>query len=566
MTFNEFASYLSDLEGITSRIKIRDFLANLIAKIDSDETEKASYLLTGLLGPSFKAAPIGIGDKFVARAISSSLGIEIEDVSKMNRDLGDFGSTYKKLKDESATNELDEGPSINEVFDTLFDISQLSGDNSQDEKIEALSNLLSKLNGPAAGFVIRMVLGQLRLGFSEKTIIDSLCVAFGDIKDKKGLVHAYNLAPDIGLLAKAVRQNGSFYVAQNASPILGIPIEPMLAQRLSDTHQIVKKMGEVAIEPKFDGLRAQIHIDKKQKRLWIYTRNLKEISHMFPEAYSLIDYLKGESAIIDSEAVGVSEDIMLDFQTTMKRRRKHDVSLFSEQIPITFQLFDIMMLDGKSLVKETYIKRREFLSNAIDKNDTFKVDEFTTTSNALEIAQKHKSLLEKGLEGAMIKKTNSHYVSGRLGWNWVKIKEEAGKSGKLMDTVDCVIMGYSMGSGKRASLGLGQILVGIKDGDDIKTITKVGTGLSDELLTSLSQELNGISVDQKPDLYKCHKDLYPDVWVRPQLVVEVAADNITKSPKHTAGYAMRFPRLVKLRPDKGVDNITTLSEVKKLIF
>ena len=172
--------------------------------------------------------------------------------------------------------------------------------------------------------------------------------------------------------------------------------------------------------------------------------------------------------------------------------------------------------------------------------------------------------LKEGMEGIMVKRVDSKYIAGRTGWRWVKMKEKESAKSKLADTVDCVVMGYSAGRGKRVSFGLGQFLVGVRDGDEIKTVTKVGTGLTDKQFREIKKRLLGSEVKEKPGKYVVNKLLHPDFWVKPSLVVEIAADEITKSPTHSSGYALRFPRLVRFRDDKGPSDATTLSEVKNI--
>ena len=169
------------------------------------------------------------------------------------------------------------------------------------------------------------------------------------------------------------------------------------------------------------------------------------------------------------------------------------------------------------------------------------------------------------MEGLIVKRADSRYVPGRTGWRWVKMKEAEGKHAKLADTVDAIVMGYSRGRGRRAQFGVGQFLVGIRDKGKIKTFTKVGTGITDEVLKRLNKQLEEIRVQEKPKEYDVHKDLEPDFWVKPKMVVELAADEITKSPKHASGYALRFPRLIKIRDDKGASQATTLVEIKNLL-
>jgi DNA ligase-1 len=176
----------------------------------------------------------------------------------------------------------------------------------------------------------------------------------------------------------------------------------------------------------------------------------------------------------------------------------------------------------------------------------------------------HQKYLKMGLEGVVVKKANGGYVSGRTGWNWVKMKEEEGREGRLSDTIDCVIMGYTTGKGKRVGFGMGQFLAGVADGDSFKTVTKVGTGLTDEQFRELKSRLTKIEVKEKPKEYEVNKDLYPDFWVEPKVLIELAADEITVSPKHTAGLALRFPRLIQFRDDKSAKDATTVSELHDL--
>jgi DNA ligase-1 len=329
---------------------------------------------------------------------------------------------------------------------------------------------------------------------------------------------------------------------------------------------MIEKMGEVAVEPKFDGVRMLIHI-KKGKLLKAFTRNLKDISQMFPELEMAQDDIMGNEVILDAEGVGVDEErkALADFQTTMQRRRKHDIEEIAKKIPVTFQAFDILFVDGESVMNMPYEKRREILAKTIKKDGKIiKVDEFVRTTDPKVIEDEYVRRRKEGLEGILVKKIDATYVPGRTGYRWVKMKEKESASSKLADTIDGVIMGFTVGKGKRVDFGLGQFLVGIKDGEEIKTVTKVGTGLSDELLRSLAQRLEKIKMAQMPREYKVHKDLEPDVWVKPEVVVEIAGDDLTVSPKHTAGYAIRFPRLIRIRDDKSVKETTTIKELKTL--
>ncbi|HJY98354.1 MAG TPA: ATP-dependent DNA ligase, partial [Patescibacteria group bacterium] len=352
-----------------------------------------------------------------------------------------------------------------------------------------------------------------------------------------------------------------------AKPEIGVPVVPMLAQRLNSPSEMIKKMGEVAVEPKFDGLRIFIHYRRKPSELKIFTRNMNLIDiNTFPELKEVGKYIKVNEVILDTEAIGVDpkREMFLDFQKTIQRRRKHAVEKTAFEIPLQFQVFDILLVDGRGLIEAPYRERRKELERAVINGGLLKIDESTITQDPGEIKRLHEKYLKMGLEGVVVKKAGAPYVSGRTGWNWVKMKEAEGRTGKLSDTVDCVIMGYSTGKGKRVGFGMGQFLAGIKDGDLYKTVTKVGTGLTDEQFRELKARLKEIAVGKKPGEYEVNKDLYPDFWVEPGVVVELAADEITVSPKHSAGLALRFPRLVKFRDDKRADQTTTIPELKEI--
>ena len=208
-------------------------------------------------------------------------------------------------------------------------------------------------------------------------------------------------------------------------------------------------------------------------------------------------------------------------------------------------------------------ERKDVLKSLFNENRTFEIASYIVTSDPLALREYHEDLLSKGLEGAVIKKIDSDYQSGRKGWKWVKIKEEEGTSGKLKDTLDVIVMGYYAGRGKRSQFGIGALLVGVIDAtESVRTIAKIGTGLSEKRLVELKEMCDALLASNMPVSYVVDASLVPDVWVQPSLVIEVAADEITKSPNHTAGVALRFPRLVSVRTDKNWTDATTIAELQ----
>lgn len=561
MKFKDLAIYLEKLEKENSRIEITKILADLFKASSSDEIDKIIYLLLGGLAPSYENVVFNLAERMMLQVLSRAYDLDLNAVKKLYKLKGDLGGVAQEISKKK------EGTlTVNEVYNALLVLAKDEGEGSQDRKIMQMAALMSKLDSLSAKFVARIPVGKLRLGFSDKTILDALSwMENGDKSGKAELEKAYQLTPDVASLAKKVKLMGIKKASRDGGAVVGIPILPMLAQRLNSPSEMIKKMGEVAVEPKFDGLRVLIHY-KKGEGVVAFTRNLNNITDMFPELQSLKKYVKADSLILDSEAIGLDPQTkkMVDFQMTMKRRRKHDIKRFSGEIPARFVVFDILYKNGKSLMQDSYIKRREVLNKTITRNSLFEVDEFTKTKSPEMITQKHKEMLELGLEGVIVKKLDAQYIPGRTGWRWVKMKEAEGRKGKISDTIDCIIMGYGGGRGRRADFGIGQFLAGIRDGEEIKTLTKVGTGLTDKQFKDLGKRLKKIVVSEKPKEYKVHKDLEPDSWVLPKVVVELAGDELTISPKHTSSLALRFPRLVRFRDDKGIAEATTISEVKAL--
>ncbi len=568
MKFYDYAQHLERLEKINSRLAITAEVVDLLKKLSSDEIEGGVYLLMGRLEPSYTGLEFNLGGKMILRSISQLAKIDIDKVGVKFKKMGDVGQVVMDLPDELFA---EKKFGVAEVYEKLLVIARYSGGGSQEDKVTGLAKLLLDLDKLSAKFVARIVLGHLRLGFSDKTILDALSmVGRGDKSGRKKLDEAYQILPDAGLLAKKVLTVGLDKALSHIEVKMGVPVIPALCQRLNHAGEIIEKMGEVAVEQKYDGTRVQIHFKRHGfgdgTQVKSFTRNLEENSRMFPELADMGKWVGADELVLDSEAVGVDKKTgkILSFQMTITRKRKHAVEETAKAVPLRFYVFDILAKDGKTLLSLPYSERRKILAQSIKNNDTLVVDESHKTSDPAELHKWHGKFLADGFEGAVIKKWDGAYLPGRQGWNWVKIKEKEGSTGKLSDTLDLVVMGYYRGRGKRTAFGLGAFLVGVRKGERILTIAKVGTGLSDEAFVGLKKRLDGLTTPQMPKEYEVDKALAADVWVEPKVVVEIAADEITKSPNHTAGVALRFPRLVKFRDDKNISGVTTMEEVKQI--
>ena len=587
MEFKVLSEHLEKLENTSSRLAITEILADLFNKSDKDEIDKICYLVLGALAPRYENIVFNIAEKMIIRVLALAYDKNVDAVTKLYKKSGDLGNTSYSLA-RSVNNKVHNNLSVNEVYEDLLEIAKDKGEDSVERKIKKTSELLKNLDPLSAKFVSRIPVGRLRLGFSDKTVLDALSWMETGGKIKKApLESAYNILPNVGLLAKEVKEKGIDEASKNVTPMVGVPMLPMLAARLKSPAEMIAKMKTVIVEPKFDGLRIQIHykksgfssfakaIEDKQDKaseatfdvVKAFTRNLNETSWMFPELGDIGKYINAKEAIFDSEAVGVDETRkkMANFQTTMTRRRKHDIEETASKISIKFEVFDIMFKDGKSLVQVPYDERRKELAKTLKNGNFIEVVDFEKTESPKRIEELMQMELGEGLEGIIIKRADSKYIAGRTGYRWVKMKEKEGQKAKLADTLDLIVMGYFSGRGKRTAFGMGGFLVGTPDGEVIKTLTKIGTGLTDDQFREMKKRLKSLEVKDKPKEYgEVAKILIPDTWVIPSLVVEIAADDITKSPNHSSGFALRFPRLVKFRDDRDWTEATTLGEIKKL--
>ncbi len=580
MTIKELAYCFVQLEKTTSRLKITEILANLLTRADKEEIDKICYLSLGRLAPAYVGLEFNLAEKLMIKVLALAFGKREEEIKALFKKTGDLGDTAEKLKNKTQGVNL----TVLEVYERLLEIAQETGEGSVERKINKMARLVEKISPSAAKFVVRIPLGRLRLGFSELTILDALSwMVVGDKSLREKIEEAYNVRADVGQIAKDIKYKIANIKYKNKKiikglgeikPSLGVPIMPALCQRLPTPEEMIKKMGKVAAEPKFDGTRLQVHF-RRPGFVRIFTRNLENVTPMFPDIVAgLQKEVRAKEVVFDGEAIGVDPKTgkFLPFQETIKRKRKYAIEEKAKEIPLKYFAFDVLYKDGKSTLALPLKKRREILKETILLGGkTIFLTPQIVTQKAEELRKFHDEQIAAGLEGAVVKKWEAFYEPGRRGYTWVKFKaEKKGKrGGGLKDTLDCVVMGYYKGRGKRVSFGIGAFLVGIRASEKTNkflTISKIGTGLSDEQWREIYKKCQMVNVKSQiqPKEYQVEKNLVPDVWCLPKLVVEIEADNITVSPVHTAGLALRFPRLLRFREDKSAEQVTTLAEAKKL--
>ena len=573
MLYDTLVEYYAKLEATTKRLEMTDILTELFKLSSEEEIDKIVYLTQGKIHPDWKGEPeIGMAEKMVVESITKLSGLKKTQVENMLQELGDIGlvaeqALSKKTQDTFFKKELD----VNSIYDSLDQIAKRTGTGSVKQKTDRLGSLLADSSPLGARYLARMVVGKLRLGIGDMTMLDALAQTFTGSKSNRGLLErAYNLSSDLGLVATTLVEHGLERI-EDFHVRVGSPIRVMSAQRLSTAEEIIEKLeGKCSAEFKLDGERFQIH--KDNNKVTIYSRRLENITHMYPDAVELTKtHIKVKEAIIEGEAVAYNPDTGEDlpFQTLMQRRRKYKIQEMMEKIPISVYLFDCLYAEGEDLTLQPYPKRIETLERITEQDEKIKLVNRLLTSDPDKLDIFFQRAISEGTEGLVVKSTSdeSIYRAGARSWLWVKLKRSY--QSKMQDHVDLVIVGAFHGRGRRAGT-YGALLVAAYDPEEdmFRTICKVGTGLTDENLEQIPKMLEQYRLDHKPA--RVDSLLEAEVWFDPALVIEVLGDEITLSPLHTCGFnriregaglAIRFPRFTRWREDKSPEEVTQVQEI-----
>lgn len=575
MKFQEVARAFEAIQKISSRLEVTRLLAALFAEASSSEVQIISYISLGTLRPPYKGTQFNIAEKSMKKVLMQLFGVSLNTVDYYVKESGDLGSVLLLHGKEQTDNKYDY--SILDMYQLLCDFEKIEGTGAQELREAALVELLSKIDLLSGCYVVRILLGKLRLGFSDMTIVDAFSwMLVGDKKMRTHIEDGYNKCADLGLIGKILKEHGVSGL-EKIDITVGIPIRPAAAERLPTARDIVEKIGHCIAQPKLDGFRVQIHLkkeDHQKPKVWFYSRNLQDMSNMFPELVAALEKTQVKSLIAEGEAIAFDEETgtFMPFQETVKRKRKHDITQAAADLPLKLFLFDCMYYNGESLLDKTEKQRRDALIDIFPGQGTIQVISEKSITTAKELEDYFTENIEAGLEGVVVKKKGAHYQPGKRNFNWIKLKRE--EKSHLEDTIDAVVLGYYYGKGKRAQFGIGAFLVGVYNNktDMFETVAKVGTGLKDADWKDLKKRCDALQVAHKPHTVLCATSLVPSVWVYPEIVCVIRADEITLSPVHTAGkttshlgYGLRFPRFMGYSVDKKATQATTVHELLTLI-
>ena len=571
MKFAEIAEFFERMEVTSKRLELTEILVELLKNTPINVISKVTYLIQGKLRPNFEGVELGIAERLAMKAISKSAGVSMKKIEDSYKVGGDLGVTAANiLKQKTQTTFSAESITLERVYDTLFKIAKLEGKGSQDMKIKYISSLLNDATTNESKFILKILLGTLRLGIAENTLMDALAIAFTDEKSNRVLIeNAYNVSSDLGYVSEVVAKQGINGIKKFEITIFN-PIRPMLADRVKSEEDAIKKFqDEFAAEYKLDGERAQIH--KKGDEIIIFSRSLEKITQYYPDIVEKIpNLLICDECILEAEVVAINEDTgnFLPFQELMHRRRKYKLEKAVSDYPITVNFFDILFLNGKKMIDLPYLERRSNLLKIVKDDKFVKVIPMSIIKNEGDVLEVLENSINSGCEGLMLKMLQSPYRAGMRGSNWLKLKREY--QNELGDSLDLIVVGAFFGKGRRTGR-YGTLLLASynSENDTFPSICKVGTGFTDESLDQLYQILSPNVTIKKNS--KIESDMNADVWFEPSLVIEIVASEITLSPIHKTGFnilrkesglALRFPKFTgKIRSEKNVEDASTDEEV-----
>ena len=583
MFFSELSRFFERIEKNSSRLEITKILAELFNKLNSEEIAKVVYLLQGRVGPAYKGIDFGMAERTIIKSAMSALNIDRSYFEKEFKKSGDLGATVESFK-KIYTSFEEKDMEVLTVFDFFYRVATATGNGSQDVKTSLLAQLIRQLDPLSGRYLVRLPTGIIRLGFSDMTVLDAYSWMLKGDKSLRSIIEtAYHVRPDLGFIGKILKEKG-IKGLKEIEPEVFTPIIMMKAERMSSAKEIIKQIGKCLVEPKFDGFRLQVHYlgsdprrgsdpIKSLPKVRLFSRSLEDVTFMYPDIVEGVKReVKADELIIEGEAIGYNPKTgeFLPFQETVQRKRKYDIGAKAIEVPLKLFAFELLYLNGKNFIKEPFFERRNALEKVTIKNKDISkqiivVDNQEEVDKEKRLEEIFESAISKKLEGVIAKKIDGVYQPGARGWNWIKYKRSY--SSRINDTIDCLMMGYDFGKGKRADFGMGAFLVGVLDEkkDKFVTVAKIGTGLTDKEWKKLWVMSNELRIKEKPKNYLVDKQAECDVWIMPKIVVEIKADEITKSPTHTADLALRFPRLERFRDDKKSGEVTTLEELQSMV-
>ncbi len=536
MLFREFSAICEQLEGIRGRLEMIDLISRRLPALSDEELPVFVRFIMGRIFPDWSPEKLGIGPNLLYEGVAYVVGTKKETVIETINRVGEAGFAVEQLlAGKEQTSFFSEELDLVTVYSEFEKIAGTGGKKSQREKLLVVRKLLANADPLEGRYLARIMLEDLRIGVGDGTIREAVARAFGV---SPALVeHAVQALNDLGYVAWLAKTGEAALKDVHISPFH--PVKMMLAQQGS----IVSAIGELGIvtaEYKYDGSRFQFH--RTGSRSALYSRKLEDVTNALPDVLAILNESTSHDVILDGEVIAIKDNRPLPFQEVLRRfRRKHDISKMQEEVILVPNVFDILYLDGETLIDLPLSERRKRLETAVIRH----VAPQLVSDDPAAVTDFYHAALDAGHEGIMIKATESPYTPGMRGKNWLKVKPE-------VDTIDLAVVGAEWGEGKRAHY-FGSFILACQDNGELVTLSKVATGFSDEQLAEAYDLLHDQIVSQSGK----------EVRFDPELVFEVGYSELQVSSNYPAGFALRFPRFVRIRDDKDITEIETVSSIRE---
>ena len=539
MLFMDFSKACEQLEGTSGRLDMIDIISWFLPTLSPEELPVFVRFVMGRIFPDWSSKKLGIGPNLLYEAIGYVAGMKKEQVIEKINTTGDAGRAVEELLSiKSQTTFFHEDLDLVRVYTELIAIAELEGKKSQREKLLAVRRLLGNAHPLEGRYLARIMLEELRIGVGEGSVRDAIARAFE--VDSALVEHAMSALNDAGEVARLAKLGPD--ALREVRITLFHPVRMMLAQQ-GTIPDMIKEHGQIAAEFKYDGSRFQFH--KKGNWARLYSRRLEDVTAALPDVIEKLITSTAHDVILDGEVIAIKNDKPMPFQSVLRRfRRRHDIAEAQDAIEMVPNVFDILYLDGETLIDLPLEMRRKRLESVVNRY----IAPQLVSSDPLEIERKYKEALEAGHEGIMIKVPASPYSPGQRGKNWIKIKPD-------VDTLDLAVIGGEWGEGKRAHV-FGSFLVACQDSGKLIALSRVATGFSDEQLIEVYDLLKDRVI----------KKSGKEVSFEPDLVFEVGYAELQVSPTYEGGFALRFPRFIRIRDDKDITDVETLESIRERYF
>ncbi|MBW2968270.1 ATP-dependent DNA ligase [Candidatus Woesearchaeota archaeon] len=582
MDYKKLVELYAKIEATSKRLEKTFLVSGFLRDTDMDDIPMITLLLQGRVFPPMDERKMGVAARLVIKALNKSMGIDGDAIEREWKKTGDLGLTAENLvKRKKQVTLFVQKLTVAKVFANLQKLSTLEGSGTVNQKVGLISELLTSASPEEARYVVRTVLEDLRVGIGEGVLRDAIVWAFFDESihinydpEKKAInpqnrelynayvdavQEAYDIINDFSEVANIANTSG-LKGLKAVSIDVGRPVKVMLYQKVAGIEEAFDRVGRpAAFEYKYDGFRIQAH--RKGDKITLFTRRLEEVTDRFPEVVEYIrDSVDAREFIIDTEAVGFDPKSKkyLPFQSISQRiKRKYDIEKMAQDFPVEINVFDIISFEGESLLKMPFSERRKIIERILEPVPfRIRPAEQIITEDVGEAQRFYEASLASGEEGVMVKKLDGIYKPGsRVGYG-VKVKP-------VMESLDLVIVAAEWGEGKRSGW-LTSFTLACYDPDtnSFLEIGKVGTGMKEKA----AGDEESVQFGQLTELLKpvIIKEKGRDVWVKPMVVVEINFEEIQKSPTYSSGYALRFPRVIRLRPDRSPEECSDLSLVQSL--